>query len=163
MHLLYDLAQKRLCPQSMFLSTDQSLVVNLLSDEFILAQRVAGFSCDCIYWSLFHLLLHGTVQHEERFSSTFLKKVRHTVVLWSRKRQVSRKSDKRLYEEQKKERKTYCTKRKLNTELFKNFPSKKHNSKKCIAFQSNSSIIFLIFFKTTTGEAVKDKATACVG
>lgn len=159
MHLLHDLVHKQmhLCSQSMFSSTDQSLVVNLLSDEFILAQRVAGFSCDCIYWPLFHLLLHGTVQHEERFPGTFLQKVRHAVVLWSRKRQVSRKSDKRLYEE--KERKTYCTKWKL----FKNFPSKKHNSKKCIAFQSNSSIIFLIFFKTTTGEAVKDKATACVG
>lgn len=123
-HLLYNLVQKqmRLCPESMFLSTDQSLVVNLLSDEFILAQRVAGFSCDCIYWPLFHLLLHGTVQHEERFTGTFLQKVRHAVVLWSRKRQVSRKSDKRLYEE--KERKTYCTKWKLNIELFKNFPSK---------------------------------------
>lgn len=54
-------------------STDQSLVVNLLSDEFVLAKGVAGFSRDRVYWSLFHLLLHGTVQHEERLTSTLLE------------------------------------------------------------------------------------------
>lgn len=146
----------RASPESMFLSTDQGLVVNLLSDEFILAQRVAGFSCDCIYWPLFHLLLHGTVQHEERFPSTFLQKVRHAVVLWSRKEKwqkvIWRKGEKDILYKVKTEHWTV-------QELSK----QKHSSKKCIAFQSNSSIIFLIFFKTTTGEAVKDKATACVG
>lgn len=53
--------------------TDQSLVVNLLPDEFVLAEGVAGLSCDRVYWSLFHLLLHGTVQHEERLTSTLLE------------------------------------------------------------------------------------------
>lgn len=56
------------------MSTDQSFVVNLLSDEFILTEGIAGFACDCIYWPFFHLLLHSTVKHEERLTSTFLKK-----------------------------------------------------------------------------------------
>lgn len=57
-----------------YMSTDQSFVVNLLSDKFILAQRVAGFSCDAVNRPLFHLLLHGAVQHEERLTGTFLRR-----------------------------------------------------------------------------------------
>lgn len=57
---------------SMCMCTDQSLVVDLLPDEFVLAEGVAGLSSDRVYWSLFHLLLHGTVQHEERLTSTLL-------------------------------------------------------------------------------------------
>lgn len=52
--------------------TDQCLVVNLLSDEFVLAQRIAGLSCDRVYRTLLHLLLHGTIQHKERLASTLL-------------------------------------------------------------------------------------------
>lgn len=59
-------------------STDQCLVVNLLSDEFILTEGITSFSCDCIYWPLFHLLLHGTVQHEKRLTGTFLGKNKQT-------------------------------------------------------------------------------------
>lgn len=52
--------------------TDQRFVVDLLPDELVLAQRVAGFSCDGVNGSLLHLLLDGTVQHEQRLSSTLL-------------------------------------------------------------------------------------------
>lgn len=53
---------------------------------------------------------------------------------------------------------------KRRLQLCKNFTYKKvHNSKKCTALLSNSPIIFLIFFKPTTGGAVQDEAMACVG
>lgn len=58
---------------SLCMCTDQSLVVDLLPDEFVLAEGVAGLSSDRVYWSLFHLLLHGTVQHKERLTSTLLE------------------------------------------------------------------------------------------
>lgn len=51
---------------------DQCFVVNLLPDELVLAERVASFSCDGVNGSLLHLLLDGTVQHEQRLSSTLL-------------------------------------------------------------------------------------------
>lgn len=60
--------------------TDQCLVVYLLPDEFILAEGVTGLSGDGVYWSLFHLLLHGTVQHEEGLTSTLLRTQRR----WSK-------------------------------------------------------------------------------
>lgn len=53
--------------------TYQSLVVNLLPDEFVLAEGVAGFSGDRVYRPLLHLLLYGTVQHEERLAGTLLE------------------------------------------------------------------------------------------
>lgn len=52
--------------------TDQSLVVNLLPDKFVLAEGVAGLSGDRVYRSLFHLLLHGAVQHEEGLAGALL-------------------------------------------------------------------------------------------
>lgn len=52
--------------------TYQSLVVNLLPDEFVLAEGVAGFSGDRVYRPLLHLLFYGTVQHEERLAGTLL-------------------------------------------------------------------------------------------
>lgn len=52
--------------------TDQCFVVNLLPDEFVLAEGVAGFSCDGVNGSLLHLLLDGTVQHEQRLAGTLL-------------------------------------------------------------------------------------------
>lgn len=64
--------------------TDQCLVVNLLPDEFVLAQRVAGLSCDRVYRTLLHLLLHGTVQHKERLTSTLLET---ELVRWKRKKE----------------------------------------------------------------------------
>lgn len=53
-------------------TTDQSFVVNLLSDELVLAEGVAGFSRDGVYGPLLHLLLDGTVKHEQRLPGTFL-------------------------------------------------------------------------------------------
>lgn len=52
--------------------TDQCFVVNLLPDELVLAEGVAGFSCDGVYGSLLHLLLDGTVKHEQRLPGTLL-------------------------------------------------------------------------------------------
>lgn len=52
--------------------TDQRFVVNLLPDELILAEGVAGLSCDGVDGSLLHLLLHGTVKHEERLAGALL-------------------------------------------------------------------------------------------
>lgn len=52
--------------------THQSLVLNLLSDQLVLTEGVTGFSCDGINRTFLHLLLDGTVEHEERLSSTFL-------------------------------------------------------------------------------------------
>lgn len=52
--------------------TYQSLVVNLLPDEFVLAQGVAGFSGDRVYRPLLHLLFYGTVQHEKRLAGALL-------------------------------------------------------------------------------------------
>lgn len=52
--------------------TDQCFVVNLLPDELVLAEGVAGFSCDGVDGSLLHLLLHGTVKHEQRLPGALL-------------------------------------------------------------------------------------------
>lgn len=61
--------------------TDQSLVVDLLSDEFVFTQRVACLSCDGIYWAFLHLLLHRTVEHEERLPCTLLYRYIHNGVV----------------------------------------------------------------------------------
>lgn len=52
--------------------THQCLVFNLLADEFVFTEGIAGLSCDGVYGSLFHLLFDGTEQHEERLASTLL-------------------------------------------------------------------------------------------
>lgn len=52
--------------------TNQHFVVNLLPDELVLTEGVASLSCDGINGSLLHLLLDGTVEHEEWFPSTLL-------------------------------------------------------------------------------------------
>lgn len=52
--------------------TDQCFVVNLLPDELVLAEGVASLSCDGVDGSLLHLLLHGTVKHEERLAGALL-------------------------------------------------------------------------------------------
>lgn len=52
--------------------THQSLVLNLLPDQLVLTKGVTSFSCDGINRAFLHLLLDGTVEHEERFPSTFL-------------------------------------------------------------------------------------------
>lgn len=52
--------------------TDQCFVVNLLPDELVLAEGVARLSCDGVDGSLLHLLLHGTVKHEERLAGALL-------------------------------------------------------------------------------------------
>lgn len=54
--------------------TNQHFVVNLLPDKLVFTERVASLSCDGINGSLLHLLLDGTVQHEEWLSGTFLHK-----------------------------------------------------------------------------------------
>lgn len=53
--------------------TDQLLVVDLLSDELVLAERVASLSGDGVDRSFLHLLLYRAVQHEERLTCTFLQ------------------------------------------------------------------------------------------
>lgn len=53
--------------------TYQGLVVNLLPDELVLAEGVAGFSCDRVDRPLLHLLLYGTVEHEERLAGALLE------------------------------------------------------------------------------------------
>lgn len=80
--------------------TDQSLVVNLLPDEFVFAEGVAGLSSDGVYWSLFHLLLHGTVQHEERLTSTLLETGRGN----RRKRETVEAKDQRRTDEKRRQR-----------------------------------------------------------
>ncbi len=52
--------------------TDQCFVVDLLSDEFVLAERVSGLSGDGVYRPFLHLLLYSTIQHEERLTCTLL-------------------------------------------------------------------------------------------
>ena len=57
----------------------QNLVVNLLSDKFVLAEGVAGLSGDVVDGALLHLLLDGTEQGEEGLAGTLLKHThRHT-------------------------------------------------------------------------------------
>lgn len=50
----------------------QRLVLNLLPDEFVLTEGVAGLSGDGVYGPLLHLLFDGAEQHEERLASTLL-------------------------------------------------------------------------------------------
>lgn len=52
--------------------THQRLVLDLLSDELVLAEGIARLSGDGVYGSLLHLLFDGTEQHEERLASTLL-------------------------------------------------------------------------------------------
>lgn len=52
--------------------TDQGFVVNLLPDELVLTQGVTSFSRDGVDGSLLHLLLDGTVKHEQRLPGTLL-------------------------------------------------------------------------------------------
>lgn len=51
----------------------QLFVVDLLSDEFVFTERITSFSGDGVNRSLLHLLLYGTIQHEERLARTLLK------------------------------------------------------------------------------------------
>lgn len=51
----------------------QCLVVNLLSDEFVLTERVASLSCDGVNGAFLHLLLDGTEEREKRLSCTLLQ------------------------------------------------------------------------------------------
>lgn len=70
--------------------TNQSFVVDLLSDEFVLAERVAGFTGDSVYWSFFHLLFYGTIQHKERFTSTLLyTQKRQSVIIRTKSRIIT--------------------------------------------------------------------------
>lgn len=50
----------------------QGFVVDLLADEFVLAQRVAGLSRDGVDGPLLHLLLDGTEQGEEGLPGALL-------------------------------------------------------------------------------------------
>ncbi|TKC38840.1 hypothetical protein EI555_007718, partial [Monodon monoceros] len=50
----------------------QGLVLDLLPDELVLTQGVAGLARDGIDGALLHLLLDGAVQHEERLPRTLL-------------------------------------------------------------------------------------------
>lgn len=50
----------------------QCLVVNLLPDELVLAERIACLSCDGVDRAFLHLLFDGAEEREERFAGTFL-------------------------------------------------------------------------------------------
>lgn len=52
--------------------TYQGFVLNLLADELVFTQGVAGLSSDGVDGPLLHLLLDGAVQHEQRLPSTLL-------------------------------------------------------------------------------------------
>ncbi len=52
----------------------QSLVINLLSDELVFTEWVAGFSGDRVDGAFFHLLLYGTEKREEGLPGTLLHK-----------------------------------------------------------------------------------------
>lgn len=56
--------------------TDQLLVVDLLSDKLVFAERVARLSGDGVDWPFLHLLLNSAVQHEQWLSCTFLQNER---------------------------------------------------------------------------------------
>ena len=58
----------------------QSLVFDLLPDELVLTQGVAGLSCDGVDRALLHLLLDGTEQGEEGLPSTLLRERRIPVL-----------------------------------------------------------------------------------
>lgn len=52
--------------------TYQGFVLDLLADELVLAQGIAGLSGDGVDGPLLHLLLDGAVQHEQRLPGTIL-------------------------------------------------------------------------------------------
>ena len=54
----------------------QGFVFDLLPDELVLTQGVAGLSCDGVDGALLHLLLDGTEQGEEGLPSTLLRERR---------------------------------------------------------------------------------------
>lgn len=60
--------------------TYQGFVLDLLADELVFTQGVAGLSSDGVDGPLFHLLLDGAVQHEQRLPSTLLRKHTHTQI-----------------------------------------------------------------------------------
>lgn len=57
--------------------TYQSFVLDLLPDELVFTQGVAGLSSDGVDGALFHLLLDGAVQHEQRLPGTLLRTQTH--------------------------------------------------------------------------------------
>lgn len=58
--------------QTAWRETNQSFVLDLLADELVFTQGVAGLSSDGVDGPLFHLLLDGAVQHEQRLPCTLL-------------------------------------------------------------------------------------------
>lgn len=52
--------------------TYQGFVLDLLADELVFTKGVAGLSSDGVNGPLFHLLLDGAVQHEQRLPCTLL-------------------------------------------------------------------------------------------
>lgn len=61
--------------------TYQGFVLDLLSDELVLAQGIASLSSDGVDGPLLHLLLDGAVQHEQRLPSTILSACTQTHTL----------------------------------------------------------------------------------
>lgn len=52
--------------------TYQGFVLDLLANELVLTQGIAGLSSDGVDGPLFHLLLDGAVQHEQRLPGAVL-------------------------------------------------------------------------------------------
>lgn len=61
-----------LCVGACLYVTYQGFVLDLLADELVFTKGVAGLSSDGVDGPLFHLLLDGAVQHEQRLPSTLL-------------------------------------------------------------------------------------------
>lgn len=61
--------------------TYQGFVLDLLSDELVLTQGIAGLTSDGVDGPLLHLLLDGAVQHEQRLPSTILSTCTQTHTL----------------------------------------------------------------------------------
>lgn len=61
----------------------QSLVINLLSDELVFTEWVAGFSGDRVDGAFFHLLLYGTEKREEGLPGTLLHKEKKDTVTFT--------------------------------------------------------------------------------
>lgn len=58
--------------------TYQGFVLNLLADELVFTQGIAGLPGDGVDGPLLHLLLDGAVQHKQRLPGTLLRACAHT-------------------------------------------------------------------------------------
>lgn len=77
--------------------THQSLVFNLLPDEFVFTEGISCLPCDGVYGSLLHLLFDGTEQHEQGLASALLRFGRKPRNLIKRRQRRDVKENRSLY------------------------------------------------------------------